>query len=75
MSVDVDPSEDEAEEFVRVYEVMREQGGFGRNKKGPPFCVSFQIPLGEGRGSQGVWKCYALTVAMKAISRETAPKN
>lgn len=43
MSVaEVDPLEDEAEEFGRVYEVMREQGGFGRNKMDPPFYVSYK---------------------------------
>lgn len=36
--LEVDPSfEDEAEEFGRVYEIMRSQGGFGRNKNDPPF--------------------------------------
>ena len=41
MSVEVDPFEDEAEEFGRVYGNMRSQGGFGRNENDPPFYVSF----------------------------------
>ena len=38
MSVEVDPFEDEAEEFGRVYAIMREKGG--KNNMGPPFFVS-----------------------------------
>ena len=41
MYVEVDPFEDEAEEFGRVYEIMRSQGMCGRNKSDPPFYVSF----------------------------------
>ena len=41
VEVEVDPFEDEAEEFGKVYEIMRSQGGFGRNKNDPPFYVSF----------------------------------
>ena len=41
MAVTVDPYEDEEEEFGKVYAIMRERGGFGKNNKDPPFYVSF----------------------------------
>ena len=41
MPVAADPFEDEAEEFSKVYAIMREKGGFGKNNKDPPFYVSF----------------------------------
>ena len=37
MSVEVDSFEDEAEELRRVYEIMTERGGLGRNTKDPLF--------------------------------------
>ena len=41
MSVEVDPFEDEAEEYGKVYAIRREKGDFGKNNKYPPFYVSF----------------------------------
>ena len=35
MTAEADPFEDEAQEFDRVYPIMRERGGFGRNNKDP----------------------------------------
>ena len=40
-SVEVDPFENEAEEFGNVHVIMREKWGFGKNNKDPPFYVSF----------------------------------
>ena len=36
MSVEADPFENEAEEFSRVYTIMREKDGFGRHNTDPP---------------------------------------
>ena len=41
MTVKADPFEDEAEVFSRVCAIFNEMGGFGRNKKSPPFYVLF----------------------------------
>ena len=40
-TVEADPFEGEAEEFGRVYAIMRERGGFGRSNTDPPFYVPF----------------------------------
>ena len=41
MSVEVDPFDDEAEEFGKVYAIMGKKGGFGKNNEDPPFYVFF----------------------------------
>ena len=52
-----DKIEDEAEEFSKVYQIMREKGGFGKNNKYPPFILCFvQNPRGEGCCPPIIWE-------------------